>query len=67
MNICFQVGDGVRELEEKCTEEAAKCGIQQLFGHPVSGGLRATLYNPMPVEAVHDLLRFLEQFERQYK
>jgi len=68
MNVCFQVGEnGNIAIEEQVTREAARHGIHQLFGHPLSGGLRITLYNPMPEEAVHDLLRFLEYFESNFR
>eukprot|EP00510_Aplanochytrium_minuta_P010134 CAMPEP_0184075910 /NCGR_PEP_ID=MMETSP0957-20130417/71382_1 /TAXON_ID=627963 /ORGANISM="Aplanochytrium sp, Strain PBS07" /LENGTH=361 /DNA_ID=CAMNT_0026378393 /DNA_START=447 /DNA_END=1532 /DNA_ORIENTATION=+ len=67
MNVCFQVGeDGNKDIEREITEAAAKDGILQLFGHPVSGGLRITLYNAMPEEAVYDLLKFLENYESKF-
>jgi phosphoserine aminotransferase len=77
MNVCFRIGgrpevigEEARKhnmaLEKKFTKQAAElCGIVQLMGHPVFGGLRITLYNQIEREPVLAALQFMEWFQRE--
>jgi phosphoserine aminotransferase len=67
MNIPFvaKVKDAEKrgELESRFVKEAAAAGLVNLAGHRLVGGMRASIYNAMPLEGVRALLRFMEQFE----
>ncbi|MDR2798872.1 MAG: 3-phosphoserine/phosphohydroxythreonine transaminase [Treponema sp.] len=71
MNIPFvaTVGDtGERaNLESRFVQEAAAQGLVNLAGHRLVGGMRASLYNAMPIEGVQELIRFMERFEEREK
>jgi phosphoserine aminotransferase len=45
---------------------AAAAGLHGLKGHRVSGGVRASIYNAMPLEGVETLIEFMRHFERQH-
>jgi phosphoserine aminotransferase len=47
-------------------EEAEKSGLYQLKGHRLVGGLRASIYNAMPIEGIHALINFMQDFEKKY-
>lgn len=64
MNVPFQLADPA--LVPVFLREAAAAGLHQLEGHRSRGGLRASLYNAQPQEAVEDLARFLEEFRRRH-
>jgi len=61
MNIPFTVAKP--ELETKFNQEAAKAGLKNLEGHRAVGGMRASLYNAMPMEGVEALIKFMKEFE----
>ena len=63
MNIPFVTGD--EELDKKLVKEAAAAGFVNLKGHRSVGGMRASIYNAMPVEGVIKLIEFMKEFERQ--
>ena len=63
MNVVFTTGD--KELDAKFVEEAAKNGLVSLKGHKVIGGLRASIYNAMPIEGVYKLVEFMRKFARE--
>lgn len=63
MNVPFVIRGGNEELEKKFLDEATKAGFVNLAGHRSVGGLRASLYNGMPVEGVDRLVRFMERFQ----
>ena len=63
MNIPFITGSD--ELDKKFIEEASKEGLVQLKGHRTVGGMRASLYNAMPIEGVRALVDFMEKFEKE--
>jgi phosphoserine aminotransferase len=69
MNIPFvaRVEDAEKraELEKRFVKEAATCGMVNLAGHRLVGGMRASIYNAMPVEGVQALIRFMEKFEKE--
>jgi phosphoserine aminotransferase len=61
MNIPFVTGN--RELDEKFVREASTKGFVNLKGHRIVGGMRASLYNAMPVKGVQALINFMKDFE----
>lgn len=63
MNITFRTPDA--EADTKFVAEAEKAGLSTLKGHRSVGGLRASLYNSMPIEGVEALVSFMTDFEKQ--
>ena len=61
MNVTFRTGD--EALDDAFVKEAAKAGLINLKGHRSAGGMRASIYNAMPVEGVEKLVAFMKQFE----
>ncbi|MDZ7317224.1 MAG: 3-phosphoserine/phosphohydroxythreonine transaminase [candidate division KSB1 bacterium] len=61
MNVPFLTGSD--ELDEKFIKEAAAEGLVTLKGHRSVGGMRASIYNAMPVEGVKKLVEFMKKFE----
>lgn len=65
MNIPFVTGN--KELDDKFVKEAEAAGFVNLKGHRVVGGMRASVYNAMPVEGVKALVQFMKDFEVKNK
>jgi phosphoserine aminotransferase len=65
MNITFRLPD--EQLEKAFVEAAAKEGLDSLKGHRNVGGIRASVYNAMPMDGCATLARFMEHFCRQNK
>ncbi|MDO9765057.1 3-phosphoserine/phosphohydroxythreonine transaminase [Glaesserella parasuis] len=65
MNVTFTTGND--ELNAKFVAEATACGLQALKGHKVLGGMRASIYNAMPIEGVQALIAFMQKFEAENK
>ncbi len=63
MNVPFATGND--ELDKKFIEEAKDFGLVQLKGHRTVGGMRASIYNAMPIEGVKKLVQFMEKFEKE--
>ncbi len=63
MNIPFVTGN--EELDAKFVKEAAEAGFVNLKGHRTVGGMRASIYNAMPIEGVEKLVDFMKRFEAQ--
>ena len=63
MNVTFVTGDAA--LDAKFVKEAAAQGLANLKGHRIVGGMRASIYNAMPVEGVQKLVDFMKQFETE--
>ena len=63
MNVTFVTGDP--ELDAKFVKEAAAQGLVNLKGHRIVGGMRASIYNAMPMEGVKKLVDFMKQFEME--
>lgn len=61
MNVPFVTGD--EELDAKFVKQAAAAGFVNLKGHRSVGGMRASIYNAMPVEGVEKLVAFMKSFE----
>ena len=65
MNIPFVTGN--EELDAKFVKEATAAGFVNLKGHRSVGGMRASIYNAMPVEGVEKLVEFMAEFEKNNK
>ena len=63
MNAPFVTGDP--DLDAKFIKEAADAGFVNLKGHKTVGGMRASMYNAMPIEGVEKLVAFMEKFEKE--
>lgn len=61
MNVPFVTGN--EELDKKFVKEATAAGLINLKGHRSVGGMRASIYNAMPVEGVQTLVDFMKKFE----
>lgn len=64
MNVTFRTRGGAA-VDKRFVSEAAAAGLSGLKGHRLSGGLRASIYNAMPVEGVERLVTFMEGFAAQ--
>ena len=63
MNVTFRTGD--EALDAKFVREATEAGFVNLKGHRLTGGMRASIYNAMPVEGVEKLCDFIRKFDRE--
>lgn len=61
MNVTFVTGD--QEMDALFVKEAKGKGLVNLKGHRSVGGMRASIYNAMPVEGVQALVAFMKEFE----
>ncbi|WP_112906952.1 3-phosphoserine/phosphohydroxythreonine transaminase [Escherichia coli] len=64
MNVPFQLADSA--LDKLFLEESFAAGLHALKGHRVVGGMRASIYNAMPLEGVKALTDFMVEFERRH-
>jgi phosphoserine aminotransferase len=64
MNVPFTLKDA--KLDEDFLKGAAKQGMVQLKGHRSVGGMRASIYNAMPIEGVQCLAGYMREFERKH-
>jgi len=64
MNVRFHLVD--EKLDEAFLKGARGAGMDQLKGHRAVGGMRASLYNAMPIEGVSTLIDYMKAFERQH-
>jgi phosphoserine aminotransferase len=62
MNVTFVTGND--EADKKFCGEAAKNGLINLKGHRSVGGMRASVYNAMPIGGVEKLVEFMKEFEK---
>ena len=62
MNVTFYLQD--ESLQERFLAESQAAGLLGLKGHKSAGGLRASIYNAMPLAGVEQLVAFMEEFER---
>ena len=65
MNAVFVTGD--KDLDKKFVAEAKAEGLVNLGGHRSVGGMRASIYNAMPMEGVDKLIQFMKKFEMENK
>lgn len=63
MNATFVTGN--TDLDKKFCKEAEKVGIFTIAGHRSVGGMRASIYNAMPIEGVKTLVEFMKKFESE--
>jgi phosphoserine aminotransferase len=64
MNVPFRLRDD--KLDAKFLQEAEARGLSQLKGHRSVGGMRASIYNAMPLEGVEALVEFMEEFRARH-
>ncbi len=60
MNVTFVTGDA--DLDKKFAKEADAAGMKNIKGHRSVGGMRASIYNAMPIEGVETLVAFMKEF-----
>jgi len=65
MNVPFVTDSD--DLNAKFIKEAKEAGFVNLKGHRTVGGMRASIYNAMPVEGVQALVDFMKKFEAENK
>lgn len=65
MNVTFRTGSD--ELDKKFIQESIDAGMTNLKGHRLVGGMRASIYNAMPIEGVEYLIDFMKKFENNNK
>ena len=65
MNVPFVTGN--EELDALFVKEAKAAGFENLKGHRTVGGMRASIYNAMPIEGVEKLVAFMKEFEEAHK
>ena len=65
MNVTFRTGND--ELDKKFIQESIDAGMTNLKGHRLVGGMRASIYNAMPIEGVEYLIDFMKKFENNNK
>ena len=63
MNVPFVTGD--KDMDAKFVKEAKAAGFENLKGHRSVGGMRASIYNAMPMEGVKALVEFMKKFEEE--
>ena len=63
MNVPFVTGDA--DMDAKFVKEATAAGFTNLKGHRSVGGMRASIYNAMPIEGVEKLVEFMKKFEEE--
>jgi phosphoserine aminotransferase len=64
MNVPFTLKDAA--LDEEFLKQSKARGLAQLKGHRLLGGMRASIYNPMPLAGVQALVDFMREFEQQH-
>ena len=65
MNVPFVTGD--TDLDALFVKEAKAAGLENLKGHRTVGGMRASIYNAMPMAGVEKLVTFMEDFEKKHQ
>ena len=65
MNVPFITGN--EEMDALFVKESKAAGLENLKGHRTVGGMRASIYNAMPLEGVKKLVAFMDEFEAKHK
>jgi phosphoserine aminotransferase len=65
MNVTFHLND--TNLDTAFIKESEQAGLTALKGHRNVGGMRASIYNAMPIEGVYALTKFMRDFARKHK
>jgi len=63
MNVPFVTGD--KDMDARFVKAAEEAGFVNLKGHRTVGGMRASIYNAMPIEGVEKLVAFMKEFEKE--
>lgn len=63
MNVTFRTAS--EELDARFVAESAAAGMANLKGHRKVGGMRASIYNAMPMEGIEKLCRFIQEFDKR--
>ena len=64
MNVPFMLNDNA--LDSIFLSESEENGLLNLKGHRSVGGMRASIYNAMPLEGVNELIKFMDYFESKH-
>jgi len=64
MNVPFTLRSD--KLDEEFLKQSKAQGLSELKGHRAVGGMRASIYNAMPIEGVRALVEFMREFERSH-
>ena len=64
MNVAFRTGD--KDLDAEFVKGASERGLLNLKGHKIAGGMRASMYNAMPIEGAKALLDYMKEFEANH-
>ena len=64
MNVIFTTGN--KELDELFVQESTTRGLRLLGGYKSMGGMRASIYNAMPLQGVEALIEFMREFQKRY-
>lgn len=64
MNVTFNTGS--LEMDDLFVKESLAAGFENLKGHRSVGGMRASIYNAMPIEGVYALVDFMKKFEKEH-
>ena len=65
MNVYLVTGNDA--VDAKVVKEAKEAGLENLKGQRSVGGMRASIYNAMPIEGVENLVLFMKKFEEENK
>jgi phosphoserine aminotransferase len=65
MNVVFRIAGGDEAVEKKFASEATAAGLIGLAGHRSVGGMRASIYNAVTLEAVEGLTQFMREFQKK--
>ena len=65
MNVTFNTGNA--ELDAAFVKASVEAGMSNLKGHRLVGGMRASIYNAMPIEGIEKLISFMQEFEKKNK
>ena len=65
MNVPFFLKNA--DLNQEFLDKAKEAGLCNLKGHRVLGGMRASIYNAMPIEGVKALVEFMDKFAKEHK
>ena len=63
----YEITPSKKDIIKRLSAEAKKAGLVSLKGHRLVGGMRASIYNAMPVEGVKALIEFMKKFEMENK
>ena len=66
MNVVYRIAGGNEAIEKQFAQDASAAGLVGLPGHRSVGGMRASLYNAVTLEAVQALVNFMREFQRTH-